>query len=125
MQRLVLPPYYLGAHKPIILATCGHSVCANCLELQYSMLRMAAFLVGLMGPLVQKVYENVRSISKFPINNSIIKLIEENLRTSALNTARHLSFIAWTTRFGYQKGNMLDLRSVGHTQATQDTSKRS
>lgn len=88
------------------------------------MLRMAAFLVGLTGPLVQKVYENVRSISKFPINNSIIKLIEENSKNVCLEHGKALEFYCVDDEVWLPEGNMLDLRFVGHTQATQDTPKK-
>ena len=59
-------------HIPRILINCGHTICSSCLNTKLAENKSKQFTC----PEDNILYENIESIEKFPINKSLIKIIE-------------------------------------------------
>ena len=70
--------YDSSVHTPRILINCGHTICSSCLNTKITENKSKQFTC----PEDNVVYENIESIEKFPINKSLIKLIESKPKTT-------------------------------------------
>jgi len=64
--------YNSSNNIPRILINCGHTICSSCLNTKITENKSKQFTC----PEDNILYENIESIEKFPINKSLIKLIE-------------------------------------------------
>ena len=64
--------YNSSKNIPRILINCGHTICSSCLNTKITENKSKQFTC----PEDNILYENIESIEKFPINKSLIKLIE-------------------------------------------------
>ena len=67
--------YDSSHHTPRILINCGHTICSSCLNTKITSKQFTC-------PEDNVLYENIESIEKFPINKSLIKLIESKPKTT-------------------------------------------
>ena len=89
-----------------------------------STLKMEKSHVASMEQFNNETYEHVFSINKFPVNNSILKLIEENSKIMCAQHGKVLEFYCLDDEVNSLERDLFNLWLIGFPQTSQDHFKK-